>query len=58
MLTCLWQTVQDWATLTAQPEAIFMDAVSSAGTTYVRICADGTVWMTETLALTIVGVQP
>lgn len=58
MITCLWQTVADWATLTAQPESTFLDHVGQSGPTYVRVCADGTVWMNETLALTIVGTLP
>lgn len=57
MITCLWQTIADWATLTAQPESVFTAHVTQAGP-YVRVCADGTVWMNETLALTIVGTLP
>lgn len=58
MITCLWLTVAEWAILVAQPESIFDGAVARGGPTYTRICADGTVWINETLALTYSGALP
>lgn len=57
-LSCTWMTVADWATLTAQDPSVFANAVPEGGSAYTRVCEDGTVWLNETLALTIVGILP
>lgn len=48
-VSCIWQTVADWETLTAQDPGTFDHLVKPGGTTYVRICDDGTVWLNSTL---------
>lgn len=58
MITCRWMTLEDWAALTAQDLSVFQAGTVGAGPTYVRTCDDGTVWMNEILALTLVGVLP
>ena len=58
MITCSWMTLADWATLTAQDLSVFELGVVGAGPTYVRTCDDGTIWMNEVLALTLVGALP
>lgn len=57
-VSCLWQTLEDWVTLTAQDAEVFTSRMHQAGTTYTRVCADGTVWLNETLVLSIVGTLP
>lgn len=58
MITCLWQTADDWATLTGNDVSIFDGVQARSGPAYVRVCTDGTVWINETLALTITGALP
>lgn len=57
-VSCLWMTVADWVILTAQDPEVFANVVIQGGTTYTRVCPDGTVWLNETLALSIVGTLP
>jgi hypothetical protein len=57
-VSCLWQTLDDWVTLTAQDPSVFANVIQSGGHTYARRCDDGTIWINETLVLTIVGTLP
>lgn len=57
-VSCVWMTIADWVALTAQDPEVFDNVVRWGGPTYTRVCADGTVWLNETLALTIVGTLP
>lgn len=52
-LSCRWQTVADWVTETGELAAVFATAADQGGPAYTRVCADGTVWIEETLALTL-----
>jgi hypothetical protein len=58
MITCVWQTAQEWADLFAQDVSMFDGVTGHAGDTYTRVCADGTVWINEVLAYTMQGVLP
>lgn len=57
-LSCLWLNVAEWAILTGQPESTFANVVAHGGNAYTRVCADGIVWIEETLALTLAGDLP
>lgn len=57
-LSCRWQTVADWVIETGELAAVFANAVAQGGDAYTRVCADGTVWIEETLALTLAGDLP
>ena len=57
-VSCLWQTLDDWVTLTAQDASVFDHVINKGGHTYARVCEDGTVWINEILVLTIVGTLP
>lgn len=47
-VSCTWMTVAQWAELTAQDPEVFENWAGRAGTTYVRVCEDGTNWLNET----------
>lgn len=48
--SCVWQTVDAWAELMGVDPDFFDHAIPQAGSTYVRYCADGTIWLCETFA--------
>jgi hypothetical protein len=58
MLDCIWDTLDNWATLVGQDVSIYDGVVGHAGPTYTRVCADGTVYLEKTLALIISGGLP
>lgn len=47
---CVWMTIQDWADLMGVDPDFFDNAMPQAGSTYVRVCDDGTIWLNETFA--------
>jgi hypothetical protein len=57
-VSCLWQTLDDWVTLTAQDPIVYAKVIQKGGHTYARVCDDGTIWINEILVLTIVGNLP
>lgn len=48
-VVCTWDTVANWATLAGQDESLYLAFLGQGGTTYFRVCADGTVWMNKDL---------
>lgn len=48
--SCVWMTVAGWVELMAVDPDFFDVAMARAGSTYVRVCDDGTEWLNETLA--------
>jgi hypothetical protein len=48
-IDCDWKTIADWVALTAQDPDVFDHLVSQSGSSYVRICDDGTIWLNATL---------
>lgn len=50
---CVWMTIADWAALMGVDEDFFDAAMPQAGSTYVRQCDDGTIWLNETFAYAI-----
>lgn len=48
-LNCEWQTVQEWGDLAGQDPSVYTAFLGQGGTTYFRICLDGTVWMNRDL---------
>ena len=54
--SCEWHTYDEWVTITAQDPG-FMDAIlPNAGSTYMAVCADGTVWLNATLVFAFMNV--
>lgn len=53
--SCVWMTVADWVALMAVDPDFFDVAIPQAGSTYVRVCDDGTIWLNETLASAVQG---
>ena len=54
-LSCVWDTVDNWATLAAQDPSLYLAFQPQGGDTYFRVCADGTVWMNQDMFNAIVG---
>jgi hypothetical protein len=48
-LGCDWRTVQDWADLAGQDPSLYLGFMGQGGSTYFRVCDDGTVWMQRDL---------
>lgn len=48
--SCVWMTVADWVTLMGVDPDFFDAAIPEAGSTYVRVCEDGTLWLNQTFA--------
>lgn len=53
---CEWKTTLDWETLTAQDPGTFDHLTTQGGTTYARICPDGTVWLNATMVFAFLNV--
>ena len=48
--SCVWMTVQAWADLDGVDPDFWDPFIPFAGSTYVRVCDDGTIWLNETFA--------
>lgn len=55
-VSCVWMTVDQWATLTAQDPEVFEGWAGRCGPTYVRVCDDGTNWLNETFVMALLMV--
>lgn len=53
---CDWKTIADWVTLTAQDPDAFNGLITQGGSTYVRICDDGTIWLNATMVFAFLNV--
>lgn len=51
--SCVWMTVQAWADQDGVDPDFWDAFIPFAGSTYVRVCEDGTVWLNETFAQTV-----
>jgi len=43
--SCVWMTREQWCELDGVDPDFFDAAATRAGSTYIRICADGTMWL-------------
>jgi hypothetical protein len=46
-ISCVWDTVENWAILAGQDPSLYLAFQGAGGTTYFRTCADGTVLMNK-----------
>lgn len=46
-MTCVWDTVDNWAILAGQEPSLYLAFQGQGGTTYFRVCGDGNVWMSK-----------
>lgn len=56
MLGCVWDTLENWETLGALDPGTLISLLPHGGDTYFRVCADGTIYMNETLFYAFQGV--
>ena len=48
-MSCVWDTVANWAALAGQDESVYLAFKDQGGTAYCRTCADGTIKMNKEL---------
>lgn len=52
-VACQWLTREQWCELDGVDPDFFDHAMIGAGSTYVRVCADGTVWLNATFTAAV-----